>query len=153
MKKHRFKKLKIIIAIIIGSLLIWNGIWYINYKAYGRFTSGYLKSPVNYVKSGDDFTYTVDPPSYLRFTGNFAITNNKELSLVIWPSLFMKGKAEYGIGILDKSANLVYRFYVDESMNYIRVPEMNYTEDEELHVKNLIDKYHNDLPNHLLILF
>lgn len=145
MKASKYRKLKLLILILIAVFILWNAVWYMNYSTYAKFTSGYLKSPVNYVKSGDHFTYTVDPPSYLRLTGNFAITNNKELSLIIWPSLFMKGKAKYGIGIEDESTDLIYRFYVDEELNYIHVSEMNYAKDEEIYVEKLLDEHRSSL--------
>ena len=104
-----------ILLILFSFFLIWNIVWAVNFYTYYRFSSGYIKSPVSYIKSGKDYTYTVACPAYLSFTGNFALTNNDNLSLIIWPALFMRGNSEYGVGIYDEKLDSTYRFYVNNS--------------------------------------
>lgn len=100
---------------------------------------------MSYVKSGEKYTYTVACPTYLSFTGNFALTNNDDLSLIIWPSLFMCDSGEYGIGIFDQEKNFTYRFYVDNNLQYLNVKENNYSDDEERYLHELLDEHRKEL--------
>lgn len=50
MKASKYRKLKLLILILIAVFILWNAVWYMNYSTYAKFTSGYLKSPVNYAK-------------------------------------------------------------------------------------------------------
>lgn len=138
------KKSRYVLLLLISVFLTWNIVWGINYYGYYKYSTGYEKSPINYFKSEKDYTYTVDGPSYLRLTGNFAITNNDDLSIIIWPSLFMRS-AEYGISIEDKKKNATYRFYVDEGLKYFSHKDMNYTQSEENYIKSLLDKNKEEL--------
>ena len=102
MSLKKKKIIKYALLTLTGIFLIWNIIWAVNYYNYYKFSSGYEKTPINYVKSGKDYTYTVACPTYLSLTGNFALTNNDNLSIIIWPAFLMQGTSEYGIGIYDK---------------------------------------------------
>lgn len=132
------------LLLLVSIVLVWNIIWVVNYYGYYKYSTGYTKSPINYFKSEKDYTYTVDGPSYLRLTGNFAITNNDDLSIVIWPSLFMRS-AEYGISIDDKKKNVTYRFYVNGGLDYLRHKEMNYSQSDEDYIKSLLQKKNKEL--------
>ncbi len=132
------------LLLLISIFLIWNIVWGINYYSYYKYSDGYAKSPINYFKSEKDYTYTVDCPSYLRLTGNFAVTNNDDLSIIIWPSLFMRS-AEYGISAEDRKKNVTYRFYVDEDLNYLRHEDLNYALPDEAHIKSLLKKSRTEL--------
>lgn len=136
---------KYIILILIILFLIWNIVWAVNFYCYHKTTEGYEKSPVSYIKSGKDYTYTVVKPHYLSFTGNFAITNNKALSLIIWPGIFFKGDSEYGIGIYDHRSEETYRFYVDKNLKYLEDKNDVYSDLEEKRIKKLLKKYEGNL--------
>lgn len=138
------KKSRYVLLLLISIFLIWNIVWGINYYSYYKYSDGYEKSPINYFKSIKDYTYTVDCPSYLRLTGNFAVTNNDDLSILIWPSLFANS-AEYGVSIDDKKRNATYRFYVDKDLNYLRHEDMDYSEPDEEYIKSLLYKNSKEL--------
>ncbi len=137
--------LKYIILTIVFLFLVWNILWAINFHDYHKKTSGYEKTPMSYVKSGRQYTYTVVCPSYLSFTGNFAITNNEELSLIIWPGAFIKDKMEYGIGIYDPKSEDTYRFYIDKNLEYHKERNDFYSDLEEDRIRRLLHKYKQDL--------
>lgn len=92
-----------------------------------------------------DYTYTIGCPSYLSLTGNFSLTNNDNLSVIIWLGLFMHGASEYGVSIYDENLDTTYRFYVNKDLKYLRVEEMGYTVSEEKEVQALLAEYQQDL--------
>lgn len=145
MSLKKKKIIKYILLTLLGLFLIWNTVWAVNYYTYYKFSSGYMKSPVNYIKSGKDYTYTVACPSYLSLTGNFALTNNDDLSIIIWPAVFMRGTSEYGVGIQDEKSDTTYRFYVDKDLKYLHIDDMGYSDSEEITIKSLLKKYQKDL--------
>lgn len=64
----------------------------------------------------DGYTYNVKKPSYLHYTGNLGVANNKTRELlIIWPSVF--GGYEHGFVLHEDGA--VYEIYVDENMEPI----------------------------------
>ncbi len=145
MSKKKRSIMRYMLQILLGFFLIWNIVWSVNFYTYYKFSSGYMKSPVSYIKSGKDYTYTVACPRYLSFTGNFALTNNDNLSIIIWPAIFMLGNSEYGAGIYDEMSDSTYRFYVDEDLKYLYKNEMGYSDSEEKTIQILLGKYQKDL--------
>lgn len=136
--------MKYVVAVVAGLFLIWNILWAVNFYSYYKLTSGYEKSPVSYIKSGEDYTYTVACPAYLSTTGNYALTNNDNLSIIIWPG-FMGGAFEYGIGIYDEILGSTYRFYVDKNLEYLPIEDNKYSEAEAKTLQILLEKYRENL--------
>ena len=145
MRQKKKRIIKYMLSILLGFFLIWNIVWSVNFYTYYKFSSGYMKSPVSYIKSGKDYTYTVACPGYLSFTGNLALTNNDNLSIIIWPALLMLGSPEYGVGISDEMSDSTYRFYVDKDLKYLHNDEMEYSDSEEKTIQILLKKYQIDL--------
>lgn len=137
--------IKYMLLILLCFFLVWNILWLINFYTYYKFSSGYMKSPISYVKSGKDFTYTIACPKYLSLKGNFALTNNDNLSIIIWPALLMHGTSEYGVGIYDEKTDSTYRFYVDKDLKYLHIDDNKYEDSEEKTIQLLLEKHQIDL--------
>lgn len=97
-------KIKLIIILsLLGILLIFHLIWYINFSSYKKYTQTnmFIKDDYrssHYADYENEYTYSVFAPNYPQFTGNLAITphmteNRSEgetiVSLVIWPNAFV----------------------------------------------------------------
>jgi hypothetical protein len=68
-------------------------LWY-----YKRFVNGYNFYGGTYSNKKNDYNYTIKPPNYFSFQGNFALSNRTDtLSLIIWPGLFFKEEYKYEI--------------------------------------------------------
>lgn len=143
LKKNRI--VKYILLIFAFFFIVWNIIWAVNYYQYYKFIPGYMKAPKSYVKSGEDYTYTVGCPSYLSLTGNFALNNNENMSILIWPSLLSRGTSQYGVRITDEDIGSTYSIYVDEDLNYIDIEKNRYNDSEEKTIQILLEKYQIDL--------
>ncbi|PXV95384.1 hypothetical protein C8E03_10112 [Lachnotalea glycerini] len=136
---------KKIIIIVLSSLfiifMIRNLIWYLNFNKYENYISNeyelYVKS---YGKTLNGYSYTIKQPEFYSFTGNFAINNNADISIIIWPELFMKGDMRIGMELVDAENNHGYRFYVDKELNYMVDKKNNFTEEEITQIQNLLDK-------------
>jgi len=130
MKTYR-RVILVIVFLIATYHLAWLGVYYIKYNPYTE-NIPQTESGV-YLLSKDGYHYSVKKPSYLSFTGNLAITNEKDdLSLIIWPLL--TGGYEYGLQILGDN-NTFYSFVVDSELNYLS-DKNSETMDKEL-MKNL----------------
>lgn len=98
------RKIKKGIIIISVAFVLYNILWvfYVNYR-YNPFCERFEKGSNIFRKDG--FTFYVDKPNYLSFTGNIAICEDVIVSygqteayvadLVIWP----KGLDQYEVGV------------------------------------------------------
>lgn len=149
--KKLWRNKKILIIIFVAVFSIFNIVWGINYYTYYKYTSSYDKAPQNYSRSNGDYTFTIKCPSYLRFIGNYAITNNdngnedKELFLIVWPSFLGDQKNEYGVMIKEKGDENIYSFYADENLRYLPSEEIDYTQEEQKQIQYLLNKYEESL--------
>lgn len=139
------KNIKKILLVFLSLFLICNIVWAINFYNYYKFISGYEKSPISFVKSGQDYTYTIACPSYMNLAGNFALTNNDNLSIIIWPNLFACGASEYGVGIYDEKSDSTYRFYVDKELKYLNIDDNEEKDTEKQIIKSLLKTYQQEL--------
>lgn len=130
--------------IIIVCFLMWNIVWFLNWNLYQRHTENYVKTPHSYYREIVDYTCTIVAPKYLRLGGNYAVVNENGIGIIIWPQFFYAGAPEYGIEI-PSNENIIYRFYVDENLNYISDNRMCYEKADEDKIRNLLDKYKRDL--------
>lgn len=106
------------VYLIITVLLIYHIAWFLNYNKYMGYSKGYQRLNDTYMKSEDIFTYTIAPPLYPSFVGNFGISlNDSSLGLVIWPSFF-KGESNFGIIVFEDNLVRGYQVYVDKNMKY-----------------------------------
>lgn len=117
------QKIFIAIEIILGCFLIYNIVWFVNWRSYGKYKNsvGYEDSTNRYFcNDSEGYRYAVFAPEYLRFVGNLTVGNNvwsdkieeSTCSLIIWP-LFMGGY-EFGVNIyvpIKADENFVYRSY------------------------------------------
>lgn len=117
------KKKKLLI-ITIGILLllfgIWNILWTMHYNQYKSYREKTQKNIIGgqvfYTITKDDYYFSVNMPSYLRFNGNLAASKNTEdlkdgISMIVWLKLFSEDK--YGV-ILNDENGYMYQIYMDE---------------------------------------
>lgn len=122
------------LAVLLSIFLLWNFIWLANYLTYYKFTKGYEKKQNIFNKFDNDFVFTVKFPEYLSFTGNLAVSN-VDISIIIWPGYFSKGKYEYGIILQNEDNSGAYSYYVDENLVYDEFRNTD-TRNDELIEKN-----------------
>lgn len=138
MKNSKINAKKVIIIIVIIILVLfglYNITWYqITHEKYDNFSEQMEKTfgktyvkpfYTSYSSFEKGYGYKVKYPDYLSYTGNLAITNNKDTTLIIWPSIFSEENNEYGVIIqdnekgyqimIDKKANPIEEIYEDES--------------------------------------
>lgn len=136
--------------VLITFFLMWNIIWCINWYQYQKHTKEYTKTPHTYYSIIDDYTCTVAAPEYLKFTGNYAITSENGIGIIIWPHVFSFGTPVYGIEF-SVDENIIYRFYVDENLNYLSNDEMHYDEEDEIEIKMLLNAHKDEIHNMMQI--
>ncbi len=142
----KLKKVYAVIGIIVVSLLIFHGVWYVNQKAYEPYCEGYDLYFTAYGKTTDQAQYTVSLPKYPQFTGNVAIGNLEDtLAIIMWPGLFAKEIKEYGVTLVDQGIG--YEVYVDEKMNYLETKKNQFLADERETVEQLLEQHHAELVN------
>lgn len=114
MKKYK-KTWFVLVGLIILYNLSWLGVYYLKYDPY---TEDIPKTENGkYILKDNGYHFSVKKPSYLSFTGNLAVTNNKDdLSLIVWPLL--TGGYEYGLQILGPD-NTYYSVMIDNKLNYL----------------------------------
>lgn len=133
-----------IVFLMIASFIVWNIIWAINYSAYSKLSAGYEKYYKTMGKKIGLYNYTLKCPNYFSFHGNFAITNDN-LSIIIWPDLFIRGGYTYGLKIFDRQLNHGYMFYVDSELNYLDIPENNFSDEEIKIIIEILNKNSDEL--------
>ena len=135
-----------LLLVIIGAFLIWNGIWYLNKKAYEAYVKDYELYYTAYGKTEDMFQYTVSFPPYPHLQGNFAIGNLEDtLSIIMWPSLFAQEIKSYGVMLVDQG--VTYQIYVDENLDYLNMYEIinkikSYDVGNDKNITVYLHKYH-----------
>jgi len=88
-KLTKRKKTLVVVAVtVLFVFLVYNVVWFINYKTYDKFIDHqYIESSdsrSSYSKKASGSTYTVKKPDYLQFTGNLAIDNaDSSVSIII----------------------------------------------------------------------
>ena len=133
-----------LLLVIIGAFLIWNGIWYLNKKAYEAYVKDYELYYTDYGKTEDMFQYTVSFPPYPHLQGNFAIGNLEDtLSIIMWPSLFAQEIKSYGVMLVDQG--VTYQIYVDENLDYLEARKNKFLLEEKEIVKNLLTENKEEL--------
>lgn len=92
-EKNTFKRrLAIFLAVLLVLFAVYNAVWFAYREIrYSPFTENVPKTYGVYLTSKDDISYSVSKPSYLSFTGNLALTDEKTTEgLIIWPE-FLSG--------------------------------------------------------------
>lgn len=87
-EKNTFKRgLAIFLAVLLGFFAVYNAVWFAYREIrYSPFTEKVLKTYGVYITSKDGISYSVAKPSYLRFKGNLALTDEKTMEgILIWP--------------------------------------------------------------------
>ena len=146
MKKHRILTGIIIITLTIA--IIWTVVWTVNFAAYGKYiTDDYEKADVSYNMFDGVYNYTVKRPYFHSLKGNFGILNDdNSIAIVIWPNLFITGKYEVGLMLLDRVTQQGFMFYTDNDLNYLTDDSRNdFTTNEIEEIKNLLDSYDEEL--------
>lgn len=142
----KLKKVYVVIGMMVVSLLIFHGVWYMNQKAYEPYCEGYDLYFTAYGKTKDQAQYTVSLPKYPQFTGNVAIGNLEDtLAIIMWPGLFAKEIKEYGVMLVNQGIG--YEVYVDENMNYLETKKNQFLSDERETVEQLLEQHHEELVN------
>lgn len=126
----------LILAVLVGLFCVYNIFWFasVQYKY-----KDYLEAvPEEYGKhiqfdEENNLSYNVKTPDYLGFTGNLGISNNEDMVLLIWPSLF-GNKFKYGVRIQDDTGT--YEIYINENLGSVT----GNPED-----KVIVEKYNNDI--------
>lgn len=127
------------IFLILAVLMTWNILWVANYNKYLKLSEGYKKYYKTMGKQIENYNCTLKCPNYFSFQGNFAISNDN-LSIIIWPDLFINGNYKFGLRIFDEKLNHGYLFYVDNQLNYLDIPENHFSDDEVKVIKEILNK-------------
>ena len=110
---------KTIIIILIAIFTVYNLSWFsITTVKYNRYVKVIPKNKwgLHFIEKEDGYMYSVKKPSYLDFTGNLGVVNNKKgNSLIIWP--LISGGYKYGVRL--QKDGRAYEIYVDENMEPI----------------------------------
>lgn len=133
-----------IIIFIISAFIIWNIVWIINYNEYSKLCVGYKKYNKTMGKQIENYNCTLKCPDYLSFQGNFAISKDN-ISIIIWPDLFINETYTFGLRIFDEQLNHGYMFYVDNQLNYLDIPENKFTKKETEIINKILNKNINEL--------
>lgn len=108
------KKIAIVTGVLLGMFLIYNALWFVNYKKYTGLGEKIDPSEQNndYSMEKDGYTFAVFKPEYLSFKGNLSVSKNmlfsedvKEadgIDLIIWPCF--TGGYEVGVMIYHNTA-------------------------------------------------
>lgn len=132
-------KLKKVFWTIVILILLYHISWFgVSIFKYNNYTEGFqVTENGKYLRSENGYHLSVKKPSYLSYTGNLAITNDKDdLSIIIWPLL--NGDYEYGLQILDTESGVTYNIRVDSKLNYLN--KENSSEMDKNKVVKLIDQ-------------
>lgn len=136
-KNISFKKLIIMLIIILLIFAVYNLTWYfLKYQPYHKLCANLEKSDEGlrgqrYSYSDADYTYLIKMPSYLSFQGGFinVASNNKisqhtengaqiqypSCSLFIWPQIMKETK--YGVSVFEDDE--IYMLAIDKELNYV----------------------------------
>ncbi|WP_138203003.1 hypothetical protein [Haloimpatiens lingqiaonensis] len=118
MKRINGKKIILFIIAIFAAL---NISWFlITTIKYNKFVKAVPKNEYGFyaMTKEDGYTYSVKKPDYLHYTGNLAVTNNKNNDLlIIWPRI--TGGYEYGLILQENEGG--YNIYVDKNMKPIDI--------------------------------
>lgn len=133
------KKKKIftgIFVLLVGLFCAYNIFWFAStrykYKDYLEAVPESYGAHIQYDEK-DHLTYNVKMPDYLQFTGNLGVSDEKGVSLLIWPSLF-GNKFTYGVRIQDDSD--VYEIYINQKLESITGNQED---------KVIVEKYNSDI--------
>lgn len=87
-EKNTFKRgLAIFLTVLLSAFAVFNVVWFAYRQIrYSPFTENVPEIHGVYLTSKDGISYSVSKPSYLTFTGNLALTDEKTTEgLLIWP--------------------------------------------------------------------
>lgn len=132
------------VRVIAAIFLLINIIWLINWWPYHQDISGYTKAIYGYYRDVEDYTCTVFPPSYLRFVGNYSVSNEDKMTLIIWPRTILRRNTEYGVKMLADDG-FIYEFYIDRNLEYVQCVEMKYLHEEEEYIRKQLRERGGDL--------
>lgn len=135
------------IKIIFLLLILFNLVWIMNWYSYHKYTDHYVKSKHNYYCEVNNYACTIAPPKYPLFTGNYAITDENGLGIVIWPHfLDFYPPEEYGIEI-HVDEDMIYRFYTNKNLSYVEHKEMPYSKVDTNAILKHLKKHRIELLN------
>lgn len=148
MKKNSI--IKTIIKVLIILFILYNIVWLCFYFFYYRGFANKIKSDdVDDIK----YTYSVDPPYYLGFVFNLAITETRKITkegedisglttdLIIWPKLI--GDDEYGIMInykdnMEVVADSIMVDFEGNPLNMLNEEEQKHYEAQKDNIKKIM---------------
>lgn len=141
-KARRHRKIWLVSGILLAAFLIFNLIWFLNYRSYGTVSGDYERYNGMYVKEDSrEFDYTWSGPDYPSFNGNYAITNADDtLSLIIWPKSLFREESWFGLQMYDDVWKEGYMFYVDRDMNYSDAENPEFSEREKEKILDWMEK-------------
>lgn len=131
MCKHSKRKNSIIVIVLI-TCVIWSALWLINYRNYNIPNSSYEKLLNSlYARSEEEYVFSVSRPVFPSFVGNFAVSSKSGSQMIIWLAPFSINLNRCEIGIRTEINGIMYNFYVDTEMNYVRHKKIDYSSCEE----------------------
>lgn len=138
-RKLKLFKMTLLIIFVIG--LFWSGVWWMNYQKYmEKVSNEYKKYGQCYGKETEAIYYTISCPSFASLVGNYGITDcDNNISIIIWPDYIGKVTYTYGLELADKKTEVVYRFYVDENMEYMDSNEDTFSDKEKHKIIRLLE--------------
>lgn len=132
---------KTTLLIILALFILWSGVWWMNYQKYmEKLTDDYKKYGQCYGKETESICYTISCPAFASLVGNYGIADcNNNISIIIWPDYIGKVTYTYGLELMDKKTEVVYRFYVDENMEYMDSNEDTFSDKEKHKIIYLLE--------------
>lgn len=135
----KYKKLIFGVVFTVLLILLFNMLWFLNYKRFKCLTLDYEFANGIYIKSNEKYTFSVSPPRYPKFVGNYSISyNDTSVGLIIWPSLTFGYNYEFGLIIYNEDLTQGYQVYVDQNLNYDDISNEIYTVEQSKIIKQLM---------------
>lgn len=121
-KKKNILIVGVILIIIFG---LYNLFWWLSVMhTYKPYVKAVPKNKYGvYVKydEKEEITYNVKLPDYLHFTGNLGVSDQNNIVIIIWPSIFNQS-FQYGVRVQDDTE--AYEIYVDENLEPVSGDEL-----------------------------
>lgn len=127
-------------------LFLWNFTWYLNLSNYQKITGGYNLYRNTYSKKVNNYNYTIKPPNYFSFQGNYAISNRKDtISLIIWPDTFFNEDFRYGLMIFDVEIDYGYMFYINKDIQFLDRHQNDFSEKDIVMINKMLNKHYQEI--------
>ncbi len=137
-KKRMIKILVFLSVIAVIYFITWGINWY---QFYRNVDIEYEQlRDKTFIKCNDNNTFTIKCPDLFSFTGNYAISDDN-VAIIIWTRPFSKVKEAIGVEISDESGFKIYRFYIDNEINYDEKNSTKFSIEETNAIETLLNQH------------